>query len=226
MLFKSTDVKSGEKELWGMVFYRWSALPFVNLCVRSKIPPNMITTMTFAAALLTFIFLLSRQFIAAAICWQLVAILDVSDGMVARRINQSSDFGMWYDYFVDRINYFLFLLGIGLVVGGGNGLWFIFVALTLSYLTDISCLIGRLQAKRGSYQQDAQKVQKDAGQPSKNSLMGGILKNVVLVHVHLWAFFGIPLFWGESGLPVIMVYITGILFLNVLYHIREHFLAK
>jgi len=111
-MFKPTDIKPNEEGILGMVMYRKLALPLVDLFIRLGVSPNFITTLTLFVAVLTFYLLLRHLFIPAALVWQLVIIMDVCDGMVARRNCKTSSFGALYDYLIDRITFCLLLVSM------------------------------------------------------------------------------------------------------------------
>jgi len=222
-MVNDVNFKTGEDHLIGMVFYRKISLPFVYLCVRFKVKPDIVTTFGLLAAVVAVLFLLSHKFFWAMILWQFSIICDFSDGMVARQNEESSAFGDWYDYVIDRASRFILLCGMGLVVGYPFGWIAATLAVGLSHVTDVAILKSRLVnldkenvGIAGSGKQGGKKT-------NSNNFLKWLIVNFVLIHGHIWGFIGFFILLGISGIWIALVLMNVILFLNVLYQFKNQY---
>lgn len=98
--------------------------------------PNQITVSRFILTFPLFIgwFLTPDELIRSLICvgFILVFFADAWDGLVARKYNMSSLFGVYFDPIVDHISYFAMCLM--LIEAGYLSLWFLFVFITRDLL--------------------------------------------------------------------------------------------
>lgn len=202
-----------------MVMYRKFALPFVSIFIRLGISPNFITTLTLFAGILTFYLIIRALFIQAALLWQLILVLDVSDGMVARRTSKTSFFGLWYDFFTDRVNYLLLLIAMGVVIRELVFWRLIICAIVLFYLVDISSLIRRLQTRDMPYLDNRDKVISYTNKSLWMRSLKWLIRNFLLLHIHIFGFIGLLLFFSITGARFAICLITFILFVNLVYHI-------
>jgi phosphatidylglycerophosphate synthase len=87
---------------------------FVNKTIplwhKLNITPNILTTFGLISSLLCVYFIYKRNAILAILFLWLRMYFDYADGMTARRYNQVSKFGDWYDHLVDTIGFSLPLI--------------------------------------------------------------------------------------------------------------------
>jgi len=81
--------------------------------------PNMVSFISFllcmASVLLIYFFYdIYHWLLVSAAIWWLGAILDAADGDLARYANKTSDFGKWFDSYLDRIKEFMIFSVMGL----------------------------------------------------------------------------------------------------------------
>ena len=72
--------------------------------------PNMITTLSNISCIITLIFLLKLKFYIAALFFLISYYFDCMDGYIARKYNQTSPLGDYYDHISDIIKLLLVLL--------------------------------------------------------------------------------------------------------------------
>ena len=65
--------------------------------------PNMITTLSLIFGVTTSILLYKRMYLVASTCWIISYFFDCLDGHIARKYNQTSKFGDYYDHISDTI---------------------------------------------------------------------------------------------------------------------------
>jgi CDP-alcohol phosphatidyltransferase-like enzyme len=219
-MFQTTDVKPGEAI--GVVIYRRLALPFVSIFVRMKISPNIITIFTLLMALVTFNLMMRDCFILAAFSWQFVPLFDVCDGIVARRTGKSSLFGAWLDYLIDRVNYNILIIGMGISMGSKDGWMLIFAVIVLAHLNDVATLKGIIsntcsERRVSEHGQNLRSSQKSA---FRNGIQW-FVSNFVRMHIHHWGFFGFLLVLGKNYIQYIPFLMIAALAANILLNIRE-----
>ena len=78
----------------------------------NRITPNMITTLSNISCVITLIFLFHLKFYLAALFFIISYYFDCMDGYVARKYNQTSAFGDYYDHFSDIVKLLLVLLAL------------------------------------------------------------------------------------------------------------------
>ena len=71
--------------------------------------PNMITTLSNISCIITLIFLLKLKFYIAALFFLISYYFDCMDGYIARKYNQTSPLGDYYDHISDIIKLLLVL---------------------------------------------------------------------------------------------------------------------
>ena len=77
---------------------------YISEDVHSKgFTPNMITTMSLLFGLFTSVLLFKRMYYIACIFWLFAYFLDCLDGHIARKYNETSIFGDYYDHISDFI---------------------------------------------------------------------------------------------------------------------------
>ncbi len=86
---------------------------------RLGISPNQWTAISILPTLLSFWFIINREFMLAAVSFILAAFLDMVDGAVARATGKTSRMGAYIDTMMDR--YVEFIVVLGLVVLSING---------------------------------------------------------------------------------------------------------
>lgn len=81
--------------------------PLIELLVRARITPNMVTAFSLVPALLSAALVAMGHFGLGALLASTAGFCDMVDGMLARRYNTTSDVGELYDAAVDRyVEYF------------------------------------------------------------------------------------------------------------------------
>ena len=94
---------------------RPAASIIVRALIRTRVTPNQVSVCSFLLGVLAaFFFALGGHayFILGGISIQMSSIVDCADGMLARARDESSEYGMFLDLFLDRLVEFFLLLGI------------------------------------------------------------------------------------------------------------------
>ena len=105
--------------------------------------PNLITLIRLLTLpVFVTMLLVNEQRAGAALLLGVLGMTDWVDGWIARRFNQTSQFGMVFDPFVDRA---LFVVGTGSVlIDGGVPLWFCICILVREVFVGLMMAIGTL----------------------------------------------------------------------------------
>jgi cardiolipin synthase len=105
--------------------------------------PNLITLIRLLTLpVFVTMLLVNEQRAGAALLLGVLGMTDWVDGWIARRFNQTSQFGMVFDPFVDRT---LFVVGTGSVlIDGGVPLWFCVCILVREVFVGLMMAIGSL----------------------------------------------------------------------------------
>lgn len=105
--------------------------------------PNLITLIRLLTLpIFVTMLLVNEQRAGAALLLGVLGMTDWVDGWIARRFNQTSQFGMVFDPFVDRA---LFVVGTGSVlIDGGVPLWFCVCILVREVFVGLMMAIGTL----------------------------------------------------------------------------------
>ena len=105
--------------------------------------PNLITLIRLLSLpVFVTMLLVNEQRAGAALLLGVLGMTDWVDGWIARRFNQTSQFGMVFDPFVDRA---LFVVGTGSVlIDGGVPLWFCVCILVREVFVGLMMAIGTL----------------------------------------------------------------------------------
>lgn len=105
--------------------------------------PNLITLIRLLTLpVFVTMLLVNEQRAGAALLLGVLGMTDWVDGWIARRFNQTSQFGMVFDPFVDRA---LFVVGTGSVlIDGGVPLWFCVCILVREVFVGLMMAIGTL----------------------------------------------------------------------------------
>ena len=105
--------------------------------------PNLITLIRLLTLpVFVTMLLVNEQRAGAALLLGVLGMTDWVDGWIARRFNQTSQFGMVFDPFVDRA---LFVVGTGSVlIDGGVPLWFCVCILVREVFVGLMMAIGSL----------------------------------------------------------------------------------
>lgn len=105
--------------------------------------PNLITLIRLLTLpVFVTMLLVNEQRAGAALLLGVLGMTDWVDGWIARRFNQTSQFGMVFDPFVDRA---LFVVGTGSVlIDGGVPLWFCVCILVREVFVGLMMVIGTL----------------------------------------------------------------------------------
>ncbi|MCX5760866.1 MAG: CDP-alcohol phosphatidyltransferase family protein [Gemmatimonadetes bacterium] len=77
--------------------------PFIGFLVRRRVGPNTITTIGTLCSCTAGVLFASGRIRAGGWLLGITAVFDLADGMVARRTNQSTTFGAFYDSALDRV---------------------------------------------------------------------------------------------------------------------------
>ena len=95
-----------------MLGSKYFVKPIVNILVRMKIHPNLVTLLSLLLGIVAFLFYWQGVFWAGAIFLFLCGIFDTFDGEIARQTNRVTKIGGFLDSTADRINEFLIYLGL------------------------------------------------------------------------------------------------------------------
>ncbi len=120
------------------IFGSFMTRPFSFICAfifsKLKITPNMVTFLSFVLCLVACgLMLLDVQnkvfYFTATFLWWIAAIFDASDGDLARYTGQGSDFGGWFDSYLDRLKEFIIFATFSYLVfkGYGKSNWGVFL---------------------------------------------------------------------------------------------------
>lgn len=95
-----------------MLGSKYFVKPIVNILVKIKIHPNLVTLLSLLLGIVAFLFYWQGIFWAGAIFLFLCGIFDTFDGEIARQTNRVTKIGGFLDSTADRINEFLIYLGL------------------------------------------------------------------------------------------------------------------
>jgi len=87
--------------------------PIADLCIRAGLTPNQISVVSIGFGLLCALLFLFHQFAPGALALLISAILDLVDGSVARKLQNSTRFGAAFDWIADKYVDALAILGAG-----------------------------------------------------------------------------------------------------------------
>ena len=102
-----------------------------------NITPNIITFVGLLCALISAYFLYEKKIIYCIIFWIISYYLDLLDGYIARKYNQGSIFGGWFDHISDLIKLIIYLYI--LYIHKKFTLIYIIILLTILGVTNTSC---------------------------------------------------------------------------------------
>jgi archaetidylinositol phosphate synthase len=88
--------------------------PVADVFVRLRVTPNQISVLSLLAGIACALLFFQRMFAIGALFLLLSAVLDLTDGIVARKTDRHTDFGAAFDWIVDKYVDALVLLGVGL----------------------------------------------------------------------------------------------------------------
>lgn len=95
-----------------MLGSKYFVKPIVNILVKMKIHPNLVTLLSLLLGIVALLFYWQGIFWAGAIFLFLCGIFDTFDGEIARQTNRVTKIGGFLDSTADRINEFLIYLGL------------------------------------------------------------------------------------------------------------------
>jgi archaetidylinositol phosphate synthase len=87
--------------------------PIADLCVQAGLTPNQISVASIGFGILCAILFLIHQFALGALALLVSSILDLVDGTVARKMQNSTRFGAAFDWIADKYVDALAILGAG-----------------------------------------------------------------------------------------------------------------
>ena len=102
-LVEAGYMKDGEVGNPLTVFLRLLAKPVVLICLRNCISPNVVTLVSLILGITSALLYLIGAKLAFIILWSLSVILDLADGVIARKSGRQSYFGYLFDMISDRI---------------------------------------------------------------------------------------------------------------------------
>ena len=102
-----------------------------------KITPNIITFIGLISGLVSAYFLYEKKIIYSIILWIISYYLDLLDGYIARKYNQGSTFGGWFDHISDVIKILVYIYV--LFLHKKFNLIYILILLTIIGITNTSC---------------------------------------------------------------------------------------
>ena len=100
MLYKKREYFNKLSKRMGIIFSRF------------PLSPNQWTLSSLLLTLITFYFLINREFLIASILFVIVAFIDVIDGAVAKVKSKTSILGAYLDTVTDRYVEFIIILGL------------------------------------------------------------------------------------------------------------------
>ena len=106
--------------------------PLINLLIKLKISPNVITTSALFFLIITSYIIMQKRLLLSGLMLACTGLIDALDGAVAKKVG-STRFGDFYDAFIDRLVEAVIYLVISVTY---PSLYIIcYIAFTLSYLT-------------------------------------------------------------------------------------------
>ncbi|RLE56134.1 MAG: hypothetical protein DRJ40_06970 [Thermoprotei archaeon] len=99
-----------------------------------RLSPNTITILSLPASIMYLYFMLQHRYVLAIGFLALSALMDAIDGVVARARNLVSRRGAFLDSTIDRVNDFLYLVGLYPLLTTGMDYVLLLLALVFTYL--------------------------------------------------------------------------------------------
>ena len=100
-------------ETWTRARTRWMLVPFIDVAVRLGLTPNSLTVLGFVLNVIAGILVgFGYVFAGGAVMTALAMPLDALDGELARKTNQMSRFGAFFDSTLDRFAEGALLMGL------------------------------------------------------------------------------------------------------------------
>ena len=118
-------------------FFYYSIEYISDTIYNLNITPNFITFLGLLFGLISAYFLYEKKIIYCIIFWIISYYLDLLDGYIARKYNQGSTFGGWFDHISDLIKLVIYLFV--LYKHKKYNLIYIIILLTIIGLTNTSC---------------------------------------------------------------------------------------
>ena len=118
-------------------FFYYSIEYISDTVFNLNITPNMITFVGFISALLSAYFLYEKKIIYCIIFWLISYYLDLLDGYIAKKYNQGSVFGGWFDHISDIIKLIVYLYV--LYIHKKFNVIYIIIILTILGLSNTAC---------------------------------------------------------------------------------------
>ena len=112
--------------------FQFIADPFINLLVKLRISPNMVTTSAFFFVAFTVYFIIQKNTLAIGVTLAVTALVDLIDGAVAKKVG-STRFGDFYDAVIDRL--IEGIVYIAIAYSYPEYYLICFIALIFSYMT-------------------------------------------------------------------------------------------
>lgn len=111
------------------------SIPLSIVFIKLKFKPDTITTFSNISAFVSFYFILfENNFLLFSLLWLFALMLDICDGIVARKTKQQTPQGSFYDHFTDQIKIIFLFLSVGLYYDSLN-IWILtFISSTLFLL--------------------------------------------------------------------------------------------
>jgi phosphatidylglycerophosphate synthase len=118
-------------------FFYYSIEYISDTIFNLNITPNMITFIGLICALISAYFLYGKKIIYCIIFWIISYYLDLLDGYIARKYNQGSVFGGWFDHISDLIKLVIYLYI--LFIHKKFNIIYIIILLTILGLSNTAC---------------------------------------------------------------------------------------
>ncbi|MDA1140782.1 MAG: CDP-alcohol phosphatidyltransferase family protein [Planctomycetota bacterium] len=143
-IYKSlADNEGGLEGFLDHVISRRFSILFTRMLIPFPISPNLVTCLSFLTGLVALYFFSLPGYmnkIWGAVLLQVSAVIDHSDGEIARLKFQTSRFGGTLDLVLDQIIYTLLMLAIGLGVAADHGQTYFWLGVACSFGSLMGCL--------------------------------------------------------------------------------------
>jgi phosphatidylglycerophosphate synthase len=136
--------------------------PIVRFFAAIGMTPNMVTLLGFLVALASAYFTSQGMFLVALGTWWVSRLLDGMDGILARHLDLSSEFGAYLDILLDMFAYSLMVVAFISVFPEQTTIWNWILLLYVLCITS-ALAFGNMEQKLGSVGADSRKLRLGAG---------------------------------------------------------------
>ncbi len=136
--------------------------PLVRAFSALGITPNMITVAAFLIAAIAAVFVYQKMFFLGLLVWWAGRLLDAMDGILARHLNRSSEFGAYLDITLDMFAYSLMVIAFMEVFPEQSMIWKWILLLYVLCITS-ALAFGNMEQKLGAFSDQSRKLRLGAG---------------------------------------------------------------